>query len=142
MTDIFSKELRTKVMKAVRSRGNQTTELKLISLFNANHITGWSRNYPVKGHPDFAFKNRRIAVFVDGCFWHAHDCRNIRPKANERFWEDKRNKNIEHDKAITHVFLERRWKVLRIWECELNKDNLPRTLSRIRAVIGGKTTEV
>ncbi len=108
-------------MKHVRSKGNKSTELKMIEIFKALGITGWIRHYRVKGHPDFVFLKKHIAVFVDGCFWHGHDCRNTRPSDNATYWEKKREKNIEHDKKVTSMFEKRGWSVIRIWECELKK---------------------
>ena len=123
MADVFDKNKRSSIMKNVRSKGNKTTELKLIEIFRADGITGWKRGYPVKGHPDFVFLTKRIAVFVDGCFWHGHDCRNTRPKDNEDYWAKKRERNIQRDKNITAEFENRKWTVIRIWECELSKKN-------------------
>ena len=57
-------------MAAIRSRGNKDTELKLASILRASGITGWRRHQPLPGHPDFIFRHARLAVFVDGCFWH------------------------------------------------------------------------
>ncbi|MBP5428727.1 MAG: DNA mismatch endonuclease Vsr [Clostridia bacterium] len=123
MGDVFSKSKRSDIMKKVRPSGNKTTELRLIKYFSSNHITGWRRKYKVKGHPDFVFLDRRIAIFVDGCFWHGHDCRNTRPADNAEYWSEKRQRNIEHDKEITELFEKRGWTVIRIWECELKKKN-------------------
>ncbi len=108
-------------MKSVRSYGNKSTELRLITFFKANNIKGWRRKYPVKGHPDFVFVDKRIAVFVDGCFWHGHDCRNTKPKQNEDYWTNKRIRNIAHDQEVSEMFKKRGWMVIRIWECELKK---------------------
>lgn len=123
MADVFPKEKRSNVMARVKASGNKTTELKLIEYFSANNITGWRRGYKVKGHPDFVFLDRKIAIFVDGCFWHGHDCRNTRPADNADYWNKKREKNIQHDKEITALFERRGWTVVRIWECELKKKN-------------------
>ena len=123
MGDIFSKSQRSDIMKKVRPSGNKTTELRLIKYFSSNHITGWRRKYKVKGHPDFVFLDRRIAIFVDGCFWHGHDCRNTRPADNSDYWSKKRQRNIKHDKEITELFEKRGWTVIRIWECELKRKN-------------------
>ena len=123
MTDVFTKEERSSVMRKVRSKGNRSTEIKLISIFRQYGIHGWLRHYPVKGHPDFVFLNRKIAVFVDGCFWHGHDCRNTRPSSNAEYWAKKRLRNIAHDVETTKRFESRGWIVLRIWECELTKKN-------------------
>ena len=69
MADVFDKGQRSQIMQKVKSHGNKSTEMKLISVFSVNGICGWRRNYPVKGHPDFVFLKEKIAVFVDGCFW-------------------------------------------------------------------------
>ncbi len=124
MADVFNKEKRSQVMSLVRSKNNKTTELKLIEIFKQNGIIGWRRNYKVKGHPDFVFLDKKIAIFVDGCFWHGHDCRNTRPAENAEFWQRKRERNIAHDKEITLLFERRGWTVIRIWECELKKDKI------------------
>lgn len=123
MADVFTKSKRSQIMKCVKSSGNKSTEIKLIQYFNAHHITGWRRNYRVKGHPDFVFLEKRIAIFVDGCFWHGHDCRNTRPVENAEYWARKRNNNVAHDQKITDLFQSRGWIVIRIWECELKKKN-------------------
>ena len=123
MADVFSRAKRSEIMQHVKSSGNKSTEIRLISYFNTHHITGWRRKYNVKGHPDFVFLKRRVAIFVDGCFWQGHDCRNTRPKDNSEYWMVKRNRNIAHDRAVTALFQERGWTVVRIWECELKKKN-------------------
>lgn len=124
MVDVFSKADRSIIMRKVKSSGNKSTEEKLIKYFRSRRITGWRRHYPVKGHPDFVFTKDKIAIFVDGCFWHGHDCRNTKPEANKEYWDKKRLRNIEHDKRITALFESRGWTVIRIWECELKKKNL------------------
>ena len=121
-------------MKSVPSRRNKTTELKLIGLFKENGIVGWRRNYKVKGHPDFVFLNKKVAIFVDGCFWHGHDCRNTRPADNAEFWRLKRERNMAHDKKITTLFEDRGWTVIRIWECELKEKNADILLQKIERI--------
>lgn len=135
MADVFDKETRSAVMSRVRSKGNKSTELRLIKIFNEWGIKGWRRNYPIKGRPDFVFTKKRIAVFVDGCFWHGHDCRNTRPKQNEDFWSTKREKNMARDKAVTEMFEKRNWMVLRIWECELKNKNLSELLTKLNRLL-------
>ncbi|MDR1492128.1 MAG: very short patch repair endonuclease [Planctomycetaceae bacterium] len=121
MADVFDKTTRSEVMRKVRSKENQSTEIRMIRLFRENGVTGWRRNYLVKGRPDFVFLKQRIAVFVDGCFWHGHDCRNTRPKDNADYWQKKRERNQRRDKEITALFKSRGWIVVRIWECRLKK---------------------
>lgn len=121
--DVFDKATRSDIMRRVKSKNNKSTEQKLIRFFSENNITGWRRNYPVKGRPDFVFVKERVAIFVDGCFWHGHDCRNTKPAANVEYWKKKRERNICRDKEVTAMFERRGWKVIRIWECELKKKN-------------------
>lgn len=131
MADVFDSKKRSDIMSKVRSNNNKSTELALIKFFKENHITGWKRNYPVKGHPDFVFLDKKIAVFVDGCFWHGHDCRNTRPSDNAEYWQKKRERNIKHDKEVTVMFENRGWTVIRIWECELKNKNRSALINKL-----------
>ena len=131
MADVFDSKKRSDIMSKVRSNNNKSTELALIKFFKENNITGWKRNYPVKGHPDFVFLDKKIAVFVDGCFWHGHDCRNTRPSDNAEYWQRKRERNIKHDKEVTAMFENRGWTVIRIWECELKNKNRSALINKL-----------
>ena len=122
MADVFSKEQRSEIMRKVKSNCNKSTELKLIAFFKANGIKGWRRNYKLFGKPDFTFPKNKITIFVDGCFWHGHDCRNTKPKDNSDYWAKKRERNIRRDQEVTKALQERGWIVIRIWECELKDD--------------------
>ena len=138
MSDIYSKEERSLIMSKVSSKNNKSTELKLIRFFHANGIKGWRRNYKVIGKPDFVFLSKRIAVFVDGCFWHGHDCRNLRPSDNKDYWDAKISRNIQRDKEVTNLFEQRGWTVIRIWECELKKKNLEILKSKLKNLLETK----
>ena len=140
MADVFDKSVRSDIMSKVRSKGNKSTELRLIEIFKEADLTGWRRNYPVKGKPDFVFLGYRVAVFVDGCFWHGHDCRNTRPKENSEYWVKKRERNMRRDCEITTLFESRGWIVLRIWECELKKSNEAKTLEKIQTALSAMGT--
>lgn len=124
MTDTFSKQKRSEIMRAVKSRGNKSTEERLIQIFKANKISGWRRNYKVFGHPDFVFQKQKIAVFADGCFWHGHGCRNTTPSDNADYWKQKIQRNIERDKNITKALRRQGWKVIRVWECEIKRGEI------------------
>lgn len=138
MADVFDSKKRSDIMSKVRSNNNKSTELALVKFFKENNITGWKRNYPVKGHPDFVFLDKKIAVFVDGCFWHGHDCRNTRPSDNAEYWQKKRERNIKHDKEVTAMFENRGWTVIRIWECELKKKNRDVLFDRLSILTDSK----
>lgn len=131
MTDIFGEIKRSDIMRKVRSNGNKSTELRLITFLKKYKISGWRRFYNVKGHPDFVFLEKRIAIFVDGCFWHGHNCRNLTPRNNKEYWKKKISRNISHDREISKLFKNRGWSVIRIWECELKKKNIDKTMKKI-----------
>ena len=135
MADIFNNEKRSEIMRKVKSKKNKSTELRLIDIFKQNGITGWKRNYPVKGHPDFVFLKEKVAVFVDGCFWHGHDCRNTRAAENKEQWQKTCERNMKNDKDVTVMYEARRWKVLRIWECELKKRNETILVEKIQSIL-------
>lgn len=124
MADVFTKEQRSYVMRHVKSSRNKSTELKLIDFFKDNKIKGWRRNYKIFGKPDFTLPAMRIVVFVDGCFWHGHNCRNTIPKENKEYWTKKIEKNRERDKEVTKRLIQDDWTVIRLWECEITDEKL------------------
>jgi DNA mismatch endonuclease (patch repair protein) len=95
MADTFTKEKRSKIMRKVKSNRNKSTELKLVDFFKKYKITGLRRNYKLKGSPDFVFPKKKITVFTDDCFWHGHNCRNLKPDSNKKYWS---KKNTEKQK--------------------------------------------
>lgn len=124
MTDTFTKDKRSEIMRLVKSNRNKSTELKLISFFKSQSIKGWRRNYLLFGKPDFVFLKSRTAVFVDGCFWHGHNCRNTKPKENKEYWEKKIGNNVKRDNQVSEYLQKKGWLVIRLWECELKNTEL------------------
>jgi DNA mismatch endonuclease (patch repair protein) len=121
MADVFCKATRSRVMGAVRSRGNRDTEVKLLRIFRENGITGWRRHVALPGRPDFVFRRERIAVFVDGCFWHCCPIHGSKPASNSDYWLPKLERNHARDRSVTRELNRRGWRVLRIWEHALRK---------------------
>ncbi|HQB62346.1 MAG TPA: very short patch repair endonuclease, partial [Spirochaetota bacterium] len=72
---------------------------------------------------------------VDGCFWHGHNCRNTTPKDNSDYWDAKRERNRIRDEIINKRFTNRKWNVIRIWECELKEINRELLIKKIGALI-------
>lgn len=123
---------RGELMSRVRSTGNQTTEKKLALLLRKAGLTGWRRHQPLPGNPDFVWLKFKIALFVDGCFWHGHNCgRNVTPKTNAKAWRDKIERNQARDQRVVRSLRQLGWKVIRIWECRLAKEP-DRCLRRIK----------
>jgi DNA mismatch endonuclease (patch repair protein) len=85
MSDVFTPQKRSAVMSLIRGRGNKETELKLITLMRAHGIGGWRRGSKLPGRPDFVFPRERLAVFIDGCFWHGCAIHATWPKNNADF---------------------------------------------------------
>jgi len=132
MADILSKAERSKRMSLVKGRGNRSTEVRLARLFSTLHISGWRRGEQLPGQPDFTFRRERIAVFVDGCFWHGCSTHYTTPLSNAEFWRRKRADNVARDRRVDAELRGRRWRVLRIWEHELRARNLPILIRRLR----------
>ena len=110
-------------MRAIRSSGNKTTERRLSALLKSRRIRGWRsqpRNIP--GKPDFVIDQKRIAIFVDGCFFHGCPrCGHI-PRTNRTYWAAKIARNKRRDKAISKALRALGYRVTRIWECQLRED--------------------
>ena len=119
--DTLKKAERSQVMSRVRSRGNKSTELKLVRLLRQGRITGWRRGGKVFGNPDFVFPQLQMAVFVDGCFWHGCPKCYRRPKSRRKYWDGKVAGNIVRDQRNRARLRRMGWRVLRIWEHELVK---------------------
>jgi DNA mismatch endonuclease (patch repair protein) len=131
MSDVFTKAKRSEVMSRIRGRCNKATELALAEFFRVHKITGWRRNQKVFGKPDFIFSQRRLAVFVDGCFWHGCPKHGTQPKGNRSFWKKKLARNQARDRLVNRTLRKAGWRVLRIWQHELKRRNEKRLLSRI-----------
>ena len=112
---------RSELMTKVRSTGNQTTEKKLISLLRKSGLIGWRRHQRLPGKPDFVWTKAKLAVFVDGCFWHGHNCRNLVPKTNVNAWQNKIKRTQARDRRANRLLRQQGWSVIRIWECRLTK---------------------
>jgi DNA mismatch endonuclease (patch repair protein) len=132
MSDVFTKTKRSQVMSRIRGRGNKDTELALMRLFRRQRINGWRRSHVLLGKPDFVFPRLKLAVFVDGCFWHSCPKHATFPKGNASFWEKKLAGNRSRDRLVTRALRKRGWRVLRIWEHELTQRNQNRLIARLR----------
>lgn len=111
---------RSQLMTRIKSSGNKTTEIRMVHLLRKGGVKGWRRHLPLPGKPDFAWPAQKVVVFVDGCFWHGHDCgKNISPRTNAREWREKIRNNKIRDRRVASQLRRRGWSVLRIWECRL-----------------------
>lgn len=106
-------------MAAVRGSGNKATELRLIAIFHDFCIGGWRRGSRLPGKPDFVFAKERLAIFVDGCFWHGCRWHCRLPKSRQEFWLPKINRNRERDRKVRELLRREGWETMRIWEHSL-----------------------
>ena len=112
-------------MSRIRSK-NTIPEIKVRKyLFNKGYR--YRINYSLPGKPDIVFPKQKIAVFINGCFWHQHSCKNsVIPKTNVKFWKNKLELNKNRDKSIILELKNSNWKTIILWECEIenNFDNI------------------
>lgn len=121
MTDIFSTEKRSDVMSKIKSKNTKPEKVVRSLLFSL----GYRFRLHVKdlpGKPDIVLPKYKTVVLVNGCFWHGHEnCKDAGiPKTNSQFWYDKISKNKERDKRVLNELEQAGWKVLVIWECQIN----------------------
>lgn len=124
MSDVFSKKKRSEVMSLIRS-ANTKPEIALRKLVSS---TVYPRGYRYRihykklpGKPDMVFVAQRIALFVDGSFWHGYKLKNKRQKLSKKYWLPKIESNILRDKKVNRQLRKMGWRVMRIWEHELRK---------------------
>src|SRR2546429_614131 len=135
MADIFSRNKRSDIMSRVRSRGNRRTELALVELLRKHRIYGWRRHSKLPGTPDFIFLTERIAIFVDGCFWHGCPKHSTFPVTRAAFWSKKLAENKARDRRVNRALRQNGWQVLRIWQHELNGKNATGCVARIERAL-------
>jgi DNA mismatch endonuclease (patch repair protein) len=134
MADRFSKEKRSQIMAAIRSKNTRSTERRLRAGLASARISGWRMNAKdLAGKPDFVFDDKKIAIFVDGCFWHGCKCK--RPsKTHSDFWKNKIETNIARDKKVSNALRRQGWKVVRIKEHEL-KTSVSKVVKKVYGVL-------
>jgi DNA mismatch endonuclease (patch repair protein) len=109
-------------MSRIRACGNKSTEIRFLLFLKTNGISGWRRNYNLFGRPDFVFASSRVAVFIDGCFWHGCPKHRTRPAQNAAYWNQKLIRNKRRDIQVASHLRDRGWTVLRFWEHALRDE--------------------
>jgi len=132
MADIFSKKKRSEIMSKIRSKNTKLERDFLKKLSKEIWLNGfrYRKHYKrVPGSPDIAFPKRRLAIFIDGGFWHGYDFDRRKSKL-PKFWKDKIERNMERDKQNMKDLKKMGWKTLRFWEHDIKK-NPQKAVSRI-----------
>lgn len=132
MSDVFSAQKRSAVMRAVRGR-DTGPELRVRRPLHAAGFRFRLQRADLPGRPDLVLPRHRLAVFVHGCFWHGHDCPRGRraPKTNAAYWQAKIARNRTRDAAAQAALTAAGWTPVIIWECALD-----RAVEQVRAAIG------
>ena len=131
MADNHTQEQRSYNMSKIRSTNSAPEEKVRKYLFSK----GFRYRKNVKslpGCPDIVLPKYKTVIFVNGCFWHKHDCpRFVWPSSNKEYWEPKIRRNVERDKINIELLQKEGWRVLVVWECELKKNVIEERLSRL-----------
>jgi len=131
MADNHSKEVRSMNMSHIRSTNSKPEEIVRKYLFSEGFR--YRKNVrKLPGCPDIVLAKYRTVIFVNGCFWHRHDCpRFVWPSSNQEYWKAKIQRNVERDINNKMALQNLGWKVLIVWECELKKDVREKRLSEL-----------
>ena len=136
MADNLTKEVRSMNMSHIRSKNSKPEEIVRKFLF-ANGFRYRKNVKSLPGCPDIVLPKYHTVIFVNGCFWHKHNCsRFVWPTSNQEYWRQKILHNVKRDKRNTDLLQQTGWKVLIVWECELKTKNRSETLQRVIAELG------
>lgn len=135
MADNHSKEVRSMNMSHIRSTNTKPEEIVRKYLFSKG--LRYRKNVrSLPGKPDVVLKKYKTVIFVNGCFWHKHDCgRFVMPSTNVEYWTKKINDNVQRDCSNNSLLKAQGWQVITVWECQLKKKNREDTLSRLYEII-------
>lgn len=131
MADNHTKEARSRNMSRIRSTNTRPEEKVRKYLFSKGFR--YRKNVrSLPGCPDIVLPKYRSVIFVNGCFWHKHDCpRFVWPSSNQEYWIPKITKNVERDERNQRTLKEMGWEVITVWECELKKENFQETMDKL-----------
>ncbi|BDE85373.1 very short patch repair endonuclease [Phascolarctobacterium faecium] len=142
MADNHTKEIRSMNMSHIRSTNSKPEEIVRKYLFSK----GFRYRKNVKklpGCPDIVLPKYQTVIFVNGCFWHKHDCpRFVWPSSNQDYWRPKILRNVERDQLSRQELEALGWKVIVVWECELKKKVRDTRLAELEAEIRNQNKEV
>jgi len=119
MADIFTKKKRSWVMSHIR--GKHTRIERILDKELRKKDVKFKLHYGIPGQPDFVFVSEKVAVFIDGCFWHRCPMHYIAPITRKEFWKQKIGRNVKRDKYVTRKLRNDNWKVFRFWEHEVER---------------------
>jgi len=120
MTDVLTPAQRKHNMSSIRGK-NTKPEIRLRKLLWSQGARGYRIHHSILGKPDIVFTKKKIAIFIDGCFWHKCPVCFQEPETRKEFWKKKISSNVERDLKNTKKLQADGWTVLRFWEHEIRK---------------------
>lgn len=123
MADVLTTRQRSYCMSRIKGKDTQP-EIILRKALSSAGLKGYRLHSKLPGKPDIVFLKKRIAIFIDGCFWHKCPSCFVKPGTNKKFWKEKIDSNVKRDKTVTAELRGSGWKVLRIWEHELSREKI------------------
>lgn len=131
MADNHTKSERSYNMSRIRS-ANTIPEEKVRKYLFSRGFRYRKNVKSLPGCPDIVLPKYKTVIFVNGCFWHMHNCGRFRwPSSNVVYWEKKIKQNVERDKQVTEALLVQGWRVMVVWECELKKKHFNQTMENL-----------
>lgn len=142
MADNHTKEIRSKNMSHIRSTNSKPEEIVRKYLFSQG--LRYRKNVrALPGCPDIVLPKYKTVIFVNGCFWHKHNCsRFVWPSSNQDYWKSKILRNAERDQENRRRLEELGWRVITIWECELKKKDRDVRLAEVITEIKCQNKEI
>lgn len=134
--DKFDKATRSKIMSKIRSRNTSIEVIVRKWLFAYGYRFRINdKRYP--GTPDIVLPKYKTMIFINGCFWHGHNCKiGHIPKTNVKYWKNKIERNKQRDLKIYKQLTEMGWKVITLWECEIKSDPEIRLIKLLQEIRG------
>ena len=120
-------------MSRIRSV-NTSLELTFKKLLSENQIKGFRMHPKMLGNPDFAYKKKKIVIFIDGDFWHGYNWKKLGKVPPKKYWQAKIERNIARDKKYTRQLKKEGWKVLRFWEHDVKKKPL-KCIEKVKKIL-------
>ena len=135
MPDNHSKEVRSKNM--ARIRGTDTKPEVAVRKYLFSKGFRFRKNVKdLPGKPDIVLPKYKTVIFVNGCFWHKHNCsRFVWPLTNTEYWRSKIQRNVENDQKNLELLQKSGWNVITVWECQLKKNDLNETMDKVISII-------
>lgn len=136
--DVHDKKTRSYNMSRIKGKNTKPEEIVRKYLFSKG-FRYRKNDKRLPGTPDIVLPKYKTVIFVNGCFWHGHEgCKYfVWPKNNAGFWKKKIEDNISRDKTVIEMLKRQNWSVIVVWECELKKQTLSRTLQKVNELILG-----